>query len=74
MGKNHVQSQNSPVDIANIEDLTKGAGDLGIGTDEFRTDASLSQIGTHGEVSNAGDQGDGRGNVVEEAMCTRYGE
>ena len=74
MGGSLVLSQNSPVDVANIEDLTKGAGNLGVGTDEFRTDASLSQIGTHGEVGNTGDQSDGSGNVVEEAMCTRHGE
>ena len=67
-------SQSLPVNVANIEDLTKGAGNLGVGTDELRTNASLSQIGAHGEVSDTGDHGDSSGNVMKETVCARLGE
>ncbi len=67
-------SQSLPVDVAHVEDLTKGAGHLGIGTDELRADASLSQVGAHGEVSDTSDHGDSSGNVVEESVCARLGE
>ena len=67
-------SQSLPVNVANVEDLTNGAGDLGIGTDEFSTDTSLSQVGAHSEVSDTGDHGDSSGNVVEKAVGTRLGE
>lgn len=69
-----IVSQNLPVNVANVEDLTEGAGNLGVGAYEFRADASLSQVGAHGEVSYAGDQGDSSGDVMEEAVCARLGE
>lgn len=69
-----IMSQCLPVNVANVEDLTKGAGNLGIGTDELRANASLSQVGAHGEIGDAGDHGDSSGDVVEEAVCARFGE
>ena len=62
-------AKNVPVNVANIEDFTKGARDLGIGPDKFGTNASLSQVGAHGEVSDTSDQGNSSGNVVEESVC-----
>ena len=67
-------SQSLPVNVANIEDLTQGAGDLGVGADEFRANASLSQVRAHGEISDTGDHGDSSSNVVEEAVRARLGE
>ena len=69
-----IMSQILPVNIANVEDLTKGTRDLGVGTNEFGANARLSQVGAHGKVSDAGDHGNGSGDVVEEAMCARLGE
>ena len=63
-----------PIDVADVEDFTKTAGNLGIGTYKFRTNASLSQVGTHGEVSNTSDHGDRSGDVVEEPMGARLSE
>lgn len=57
-----------PVNIANIKDLPVDAADFGIGTDELDGDGCLSQIGAHGEVGDGGHQGDGRGDVVKDAM------
>ena len=65
---------NIPVDVANIEDLSKGARNLRIGTDELWTNTRLAQIGAHGEISDGGDHGDTGGDVVEETVCARLGE
>lgn len=67
-------SQNLPVNVSNVEDLTKVAGNLGVGTDEFGANSSLSQVSAHGEVRDTGHHGDRSGNVVEEAVCARHGE
>ena len=69
-----ITSHSLPVNVANVEDLTKSAGNLGVGTDEFRANASLSQVGAHGEVSDTGDHGDSSGDVVEETVWARLGE
>lgn len=69
-----IKSQSLPVNVANVEDLTKGAGDLGVGTNEFGANASLSQVGAHGEVGDSGDHSNGGGDVVEEAVCARLAE
>lgn len=57
-----------PVDIANIKDLPVDTANFGIGTDEFNRDGCLSQIGAHGEVGDGRHQGDGRGDVVKDAI------
>ena len=64
----------SPVDVANVKDLTEGTSNLGVATYELGCDASLSQVGAHGEVGDTGDHGNGSGNVVEEAVAARLGE
>lgn len=67
-------SKSLPVNVANVEDLTKVAGDFGVGTHELGANTSLSQVGAHGEVSDTGDHGDSSGDIVEEAVCAGLSE
>lgn len=58
-----------PVDIPNIEDLSDAASHLGVVVaHEFNWDPGLAQVGTHGEIGNGSDHGDGGRDVVEHAM------
>ena len=63
-----------PIDVADIKDFTNATGNLRIGTYKFRTNASLSQVGAHGEVGNTSDHGDSSSDVVEEPMRARLSE
>ena len=66
-------SRDTPVDISNVEDFTKIARHLGVAAHELGFDASLPQIGAHGEIRNGSDHGDGGRDVVEDTMRTRLG-
>ena len=48
--------------------------DLGVASAELDRDACLPKIGTHGEIGNGGHHGDGRGDVMEDPVATRFGE
>ncbi len=65
---------NSPIDVPDIEDLPEHASHLGIGTHELGLDGSPSEIGTHGEISDGSDHGDGGGDVVEHTVVAWLGE
>lgn len=60
-----------PVDVADIEDLAVHASNLRVGADEFGVDGSPAEVGSHAEIGNGRDQGDGSGDVVEDAVGTR---
>lgn len=63
-----------PVDVSNIKDLSQVATDLGVGSLELDLDGSPAEVRAHGEVGNRGNQGDGSGDVVEEALRAWLGE
>ena len=66
-----------PVNVANVEDLTVSAHhstNLGVASDILNNDGREPKIGGHGKVGDGGDQGNGRGDVVEYAVSTRLGE
>ena len=65
---------NVPVDVSNVEDLTKVTCDLRIGSNELRLDCRLSQVRTHSEVGDGCDHGDRGGDVVENTVGARLGE
>ena len=56
------------------EDLAVDARDLGVGAVELDWNRGVSQIGSHGEVCNRGDESDGHRNVMEYACAPRDSE
>ena len=60
-----------PINVSNVEDLTEIASDLGVGAHELRLDASLSQVGAHGEVGDGRDHRDGGSDVMEDTVRAR---
>lgn len=54
--------------------VCRGARNLWVAAGELDGDGSLTKVGTHGEVGNSGDHGDGSGNIMEDAMGARLGE
>lgn len=64
-----------PIDVADVEDLAEIARDLGvIRSYEFRLDAGLSQISSHGEISDCSDHGNRSRDVVKDTVRARLGE
>lgn len=63
-----------PVDVSHIKDFTKLASHLGIGADKLGFDASLAEVGAHGEICNGGDHGDGGSDIMEDSVWTGLGE
>lgn len=64
----------SPIDVAHVEDRAVGTVDLPVGALKLDADGGEAQVGAHGEVGNGCDQGDGGGDVVEDAVGARFGE
>ena len=64
----------SPIDVANIKDLAIHAVHFRVASLKLDRDRCLSQIGGHWKVRDRGDQSDGSGDIVEDAMRTRLGE
>ena len=62
-----------PVNVSDIEDLSKIAVHLGVASHELRLDTSLSEIGAHGEVGDRSDHCDSGRDVVKYSMRTRLG-
>lgn len=64
------RSRNEPINVADIEDLTVLATDNRITAWVFDLDRCEPEVGSHGEVSNAGYEDDSRSDVVEHAIAT----
>ena len=58
----------SPIDVANVVDLPVGPAHDGVVALVLDGDGREAQVGAHGEVSDGGDEGDGGGDVVEDAL------
>lgn len=69
-----IRSQNLPIDISDIEDLTIDAGNLGVTSQELDGDGSPAKVGAHGEVGNGGNHGDGGRDIMEDTVCAALGE
>jgi len=78
-GQEEIQEQqrsgDKPVDVADIEDLAHVTRDLRIAAKELNMDSGPAKIGSHAEVSNSSNHGDGGSDVVEDAsvagLCER---
>lgn len=68
------RSRHKPVNVADVEDLTVGAGHLWAAALELDVDGGVAQVGGHGEVGNGSSESDGRCDVVEDSVATRHGE
>ena len=66
--------RDDPIDVANVEDLTGETISSARGAEELDIDGCLAQVGSHGEVRYGGDEGDGGGDVVEDAVGAGFGE
>jgi len=66
--------ESSPVNVADIEDLAVEAGHFGVTSHKLDTDWRPAKVGTHGEVGDGSDHGDGGGDVVEDTVCAALGE
>jgi hypothetical protein len=63
-----------PIDVADVEDLTVDTADLRhVRSAELNIDGGPAEVGSHREVGNSGDHGDGSGDVVEDTVLTRLG-
>jgi len=63
-----------PINVADIEDLTVHTANLRhVGSGELDIDRGPAEVGSHGEVGNSGDHGDGSSDVVEDAVLARLG-
>ena len=63
-----------PINIADVEDLAEVPRDLWVGSDEFRLDTRLSQVGAHSEIGDSCDHSDRSGDVVEDTVGTGLSE
>src|SRR5690242_5208285 len=57
--------RDEPINVSNIKDLTVGTTDNGVVARELDLDGCEAQVRSHGEVSNACYEDNGRRNVVE---------
>ncbi len=67
-------SCNKPIDISNVEDLAQISCDLRVASVELDRDCSVAQVGSHGEVRDGCNKGDGSGDIVEKAVLARDSE
>ena len=64
-----------PVNVTDIEDLTGvSKGSSTWRAQELDGDGSLTKVGTHGKVGYRSHEGNGRGDIVEDAMRARFRE
>lgn len=67
------RSSDEPINVADVEDLAVDTTNNRIASLELDVDGSPAKVGGHGKVSDGGDQSDGSGDVVEDAVLTRLG-
>lgn len=63
-----------PINVSHIENLTVEAGNFGVTSYVFDMDGSPAKVGTHGEVGDGSDHGDGSGDVMKDAVRATLGE
>ena len=68
------RGSDEPIDVADIKDLTVHTADLRhVGSGKLDIDRGPAEVGSHGEVGNSGDHGDGSSDVVEDTVLARFG-
>jgi hypothetical protein len=68
------RGSDEPIDVADIEDLTVDTANLShVGSLELNIDGGPAEVGSHGEVGDSSDHGNGSSNVVEDAVLTGLG-
>jgi hypothetical protein len=68
--KKEQRCRNEPVNVADIVDRTVVSSDLRIIAMEFDSDGCEAEVGSHGEVGDAGDKHNGGGDVVKDPVTT----
>lgn len=67
------RSGNEPINVADVEDLAVSTTNLRVVANEFDGNASPAKVGSHGEVGDCCDHGDGCRNVVEDTLLAGLG-
>jgi len=63
-----------PIDVADVEDLTVDTANLShVGSAELNIDRGPAEVGSHREVGNSSDHGDGSSDVVEDTVLAGLG-